>query len=33
MTEQDVEDPESDRYWIPPSDDEPGLLGTLWRVA
>jgi hypothetical protein len=33
LPEQDVEDPDSDRYWIPPSDDELGLLGTLWRVA
>jgi hypothetical protein len=33
LTEQEVEDPDSDRYWIPPSCDEPGLLGTLWRVA
>jgi hypothetical protein len=33
LTEQEFEDPDSDRYWIPPSDDELGLLGTLWRVA
>jgi Ser/Thr protein kinase RdoA (MazF antagonist) len=33
LTEQDVEDPDTDRYWIPPSDDELGLLGTLWQVA
>ncbi len=33
LTEQEVEDPDSGRYWIPPSDDDLGFLGMLWRVA
>ena len=29
----EVEDVDSDFYWIPPSENELELVGTLWRVA
>ena len=33
LAEHEVEDPESDLYWIPPSESELDWGGTLWRVA
>jgi hypothetical protein len=33
LAEHEVEDPDSDLYWIPPSENELDLVGTLWRVA
>lgn len=33
LAEHEVDDPDSDLYWIPPSDTEVGLIGTLWRAA
>lgn len=33
LGEHEVEDPESNLYWIPPSESELDLIGTLWRVA
>ncbi|SDP65357.1 hypothetical protein SAMN04487914_12374 [Arthrobacter sp. ok909] len=33
LAEHEVEDPESNLYWIPPSENELDLVGTLWRVA
>ncbi|GAA2125162.1 hypothetical protein GCM10009825_01250 [Arthrobacter humicola] len=33
LAEHEVEDPEADLYWIPPSETELDWVGTLWRVA
>ena len=33
LAEHEVEDHESDLYWIPPSESELDWVGTLWRVA
>ncbi|WP_454700042.1 hypothetical protein [Arthrobacter humicola] len=33
LAEHEVEDPDVDLYWIPPSESELDLVGTLWRVA
>lgn len=33
LAEHEVEDQESDLYWIPPSESELDWGGTLWRVA
>jgi len=33
LAEHEVEDPEVDLYWIPPSETELDWVGTLWRVA
>jgi hypothetical protein len=33
LAEHEVEDPESNLYWIPPSEHELDLIGTLWRAA
>lgn len=33
LAEYEVDDPESNLYWIPPSENEMDLVGTLWRVA
>lgn len=33
LAEHEVEDSESDLYWIPPSESELDWGGTLWRVA
>lgn len=33
LAEHEVEDPESDLYWIPPSENELDFVGMLWRVA
>jgi Ser/Thr protein kinase RdoA (MazF antagonist) len=33
LAEHEVEDPDSDLYWIPPSETELDWGGTLWRVA
>lgn len=33
LAEHEVEDPDSDLYWIPPSESELDWGGTLWRVA
>ncbi|WP_237394037.1 hypothetical protein [Pseudarthrobacter sp. ATCC 49987] len=33
LAEHEVEDGESDLYWIPPSENELDWCGTLWRVA
>ncbi|MGO4490486.1 hypothetical protein AB4Y86_00130 [Arthrobacter sp. 2YAF22_2] len=33
LAEHELEDPESDLYWIPPSENELDLVGALWRVA
>ncbi|WP_427136756.1 hypothetical protein [Pseudarthrobacter sp. S9] len=33
LAEYELENPDSDLYWIPPSEDELDWGGTLWRVA
>ena len=33
LAEHDVADPDTDIYWIPPSETELELLGTLCRAA
>lgn len=33
LAEHEVEDADSDLYWIPPSESELDLVGMLWRVA
>jgi hypothetical protein len=33
LAEYEVDEPDSDLYWIPPSETELDLIGTLWRAA
>ena len=33
LAEHEVDEPDSDLYWIPPSETELELIGTLWRAA
>ncbi|RNL59194.1 hypothetical protein [Arthrobacter oryzae] len=33
LAAHEIDDPEADLYWIPPSDTELHVGGTLWRVA
>jgi hypothetical protein len=33
LAEHEVEDPESDLFWIPPSETELDWAGTLWRAS
>ncbi|MGO4192692.1 hypothetical protein AB4Y67_13590 [Arthrobacter sp. YAF17] len=33
LAEHEVDEPDSDLYWIPPSETEQDLIGTLWRAA
>lgn len=33
VAEHEVDQPDSDLYWIPPSETEVDLIGTLWRAA
>lgn len=33
LAEHEVDEPDSDLYWIPPSETEVDLIGTLWRAA
>jgi DNA-binding GntR family transcriptional regulator len=33
LAEHEVADPDSDLYWIPPSETELDWVGTLWRAA
>jgi hypothetical protein len=33
LAEHEVEDSDSDLYWIPPSETELDFVGTLWRAA
>lgn len=33
LAEHEVSEPDTDLYWIPPSETELELLGTLWRAA
>ncbi|GAA4655801.1 hypothetical protein GCM10023346_49000 [Arthrobacter gyeryongensis] len=33
IAEHEVDEPDSDLYWIPPSETELDLIGTLWRAA
>lgn len=33
LAEHEMHDPDSDLHWIPPSEREQDLMGTLWRAA
>ncbi len=33
LAEHELDEPDSDLYWIPPSETEVDLIGTLWRAA
>lgn len=33
LAEYEVDEPDSDSYWIPPLETESDLIGTLWRAA
>jgi hypothetical protein len=33
LAEHEVNEPDSDLYWIPPSETELDLIGALWRAA
>ena len=33
LADYEVDEPDSDLYWIPPSETELALIGSLWRAA